>query len=85
MVVNSFIFEINQRVRVKTAGGGNERSPSENAKGRLGTIVPQLTQDWAGTRLELEPGTLRTYYVTIDGGTTELISGDWLDRAGPGE
>lgn len=84
-MVNRYIFDINQRVRIKTADAGSHRTPSENAKGKLGTIVPQLTQDWAGTLLELEPGTPITYYVTVDGGTTELISEEWLDRAEPNE
>ena len=82
---NSYVYDINQRVRIKSAGGGGFWPPSEKAKGGLGTILPQLTQDWAGTRLELEPGVPRTYYVTVDGGTTELISEEWLDAAGAGE
>lgn len=74
-------FTINQRVRIKQADGGIHRAPSDSAKGGLGTIAPQLTSDWAGTFLELEPGTPWTYYVTIDGGVTELISEDWLEPA----
>ena len=84
-MVSPYIFDINQRVRIKTAADGSYRIPSENAKGKLGTIVPQLTQDWAGTLLELEPGTPRIYYVTVDGGTTELIAEEWLDGAEPNE
>ena len=84
-MVSPYAYDINQRVRIKTADSGTYRSPSENAKGKLGTIVPQLTQDWAGTLLELEPGTPRTYYVTIDGGSIEIIAENWLERAGPDE
>jgi hypothetical protein len=35
--------------------------------------------DWAGTRLAVEAGTPRTYYVQIDDGEIELISEDWFD------
>jgi hypothetical protein len=74
-------FTISQRVRIKTSDGGIYRPPSDSAKGGLGTIAPQLTSDWVGTFLELEPGTPQTYYVIIDGGVTELISEAWLEAA----
>ena len=76
-----FNYSVNQRVRIKTSDGGKHRPPPDSAKGALGTIAPQLASDWAGTRLALEPGTLLTYYVTIDDGTTELICEDWLEPA----
>ncbi len=76
-----YTFQVNQRVRIKTASESNNRPPTESAKGALGTIAPQMTDDWAGTLLELEPGTIVTYYVVIDGGTTELIAADWLEPA----
>ena len=84
-MASPYAFDIDQRVRIKIADGGNFRPPSENAKGKLGTIVPQLTADWSGTLLEHEAGTPRTYYVIVDGGTTELISEEWLVGAGPNE
>jgi len=84
-VVSPYAFDIDQRVRINIADGGNFRAPSENAKGKLGTIVPQLAADWTGTLLEHEAGTPRTYYVIIDGGATELISEEWLQRAAPNE
>ena len=84
-MAGSFRFDVNQRVRIKIADGGAFWPPTESAKGGLGTIVPQLTQDWAGTRLELEPGAPRTYYVSIDGGSTELIAEGWLDPADQGQ
>ena len=84
-MAKTFVYDIEQRVRIKLANGGRFWPPSEKAKGGLGTILPQLTQDWAGTRLELEPDVPRTYYVTVDGGTTELISEDWLEAATSGE
>ena len=81
----TFRFDVNQRVRIKLTDGGAYRPPSESAKGGLGTVLPQLTQDWAGTRLELEAGTPPTYYVSIDGGGTELIAEGWLVAAEQGE
>jgi hypothetical protein len=78
-------FQVNQRVRIKTASESNHKPPTESVKGALGTIAPQMTDDWAGTLLELEPGTIVTYYVVIDGGTTELIAADWLEPASAGE
>ena len=74
-------YSVKQRVRIKTSDGGKYRPPPDSAKGALGIISPQLTADWSGTRLALEPGALHTYYVTIDGGATELICEDWLEPA----
>ncbi len=74
-------YSVNQRVRVKTSDGGKYRAPSDSVKGALGIIAPQLAADWSGTRLALEADTLYTYYVTIDGGNTELICEDWLEPA----
>jgi hypothetical protein len=79
-----YTYEVNQRVRIKPDGGSGHRPPSESAKGGLGTIAPQQTDDWAGTKLEFEPNTIVTYYVSIDGGITELIATDWLEPARPG-
>ena len=78
-------FQVNQRVRIKTASESNHKPPTESVKGALGTIAPQMTDDWAGTLLELDSGTIVTYYVVIDGGTIELIAADWLDLASAGE
>jgi len=78
-------FQVNQRVRIKTASESNHKPPAESVKGALGTIAPQMTDDWAGTLLELDSGTIVTYYVVIDGGTIELIAADWLERASAGE
>ncbi len=74
-----YTYDVKQRVRVKGAGGSNHRPPPESAKGALGTIAPQQTDDWAGTKLELPADTIVTYYVEIDGGITELIAIDWLE------
>ena len=78
-------FQVNQRVRIKMASESNHKPPSESVKGALCTIAPQMTDDWAGTLLELDSGTIVTYYVVIDGGATELIAADWLERASAGE
>ena len=40
-----------------------------------------MTDDWAGTKLELAPGVPNVYYVALDGGATELIAEDWLEAA----
>lgn len=74
-----YAFQVNQRVRIKTVNASSNKSPTESAKGALGTIAPQMTDDWAGTLLEMEPDTVVTYYVAIDGGSTELIAADWLE------
>ena len=76
-----YLLRVEQRVRVRRAGGGSHRAPSESVKGTLGTIAPQQTDDWAGTLLELPSDTIVTYYVTIDGGNTELLAADWLEPA----
>ncbi len=80
-----YILQVNQRVRIRRTGGGSFRAPSESAKGSMGAIAPQQTDDWAGTLLEMEPDAMVTYYVTIDGGSTELIAADWLEPARPGD
>lgn len=74
-----YSFNVDQRVRIKTTSESKNRPPPESAKGSLGTIAPQMTDDWAGTLLEFEVGTVVTYYVAIDGGATELIAADWLE------
>ncbi len=71
-------YTVNQRVRIKTASSGH-RPPSTAARGSEGTIAEQIMSDWAGTRLAVEAGTPRTYYVQIDDGEIELISEDWFD------
>ena len=40
-----------------------------------------MTDNWAGTKLELDPGIPNVYYVALDGGATELIAEDWLEPA----
>ena len=55
--------------------------PSESSRGTLGTIAPQMTDDWSGTKLELDSSIPNVYYVTLDNGATELIAEDWLDLA----
>ena len=77
-------FQVNHRVRIKTTSTSSNRPPAESVKGALGTIAPQMTDDWAGTLLEMEPGTVVTYYVTVDGGATELIAADWLEEVSSG-
>ena len=74
-------FQVAQRVRIRSRGGGNHRQPSESARGTLGTIAPQMTDDWSGTKLELEANFPNVYYVALDGGITELIAEDWLEPA----
>ena len=74
-------FAVDQRVRVRGRGGGRHRPPPESARGTLGTIAPQMTDNWAGTKLELDPGIPNVYYVALDGGATELIAEDWLEPA----
>ena len=71
-------FSINQRVRVKTTNGSQQKPP-ESTRGTEGKIAEQLMGDWAGTRLALEPGETRLLYVEFEGGTTEAISEDWLE------
>ncbi len=74
-------FRVDQRVRVRSRGGGRHRPPPESVRGMLGTIAPQMTDDWSDTKLALQPGTPNVYYVTLDGGITELIAEDWLEQA----
>lgn len=78
-------FDVEQRVRIRSRGGGKHRPPSESIRGALGTIAPQMTDDWSGTKLELEPGIPNVYYVTLDSGPTEIIAEDWLEPASSGE
>ena len=40
-----------------------------------------MTDDWTGTKLELEAGLPNVYYVLLDSGSTELVAEDWLERA----
>ena len=40
-----------------------------------------MTDDWSGTKLELEAGIPNVYYVALDSGLTELIAEDWLETA----
>ena len=80
-MVSPYRFQVDQRVRVRRRGGGKHRQPSESAKEMLGVIAPQMTDDWSGTRLELEAGIPNVYYVTLDSGDTELIAEDWLETA----
>ncbi len=72
-------FQVDQRVRIRRRGGGKHRQPSESSRGALGTIAPQMTGDWSGTKLELESGIPNVYYVTLDSGATEIIAEDWLE------
>ena len=83
-MVTPYRFNVDQRVTIRTRGGGNHRQPSESARGTLGNISPQMTDDWSGTKLELESGIPNVYYVTLDGGTIELIAEDWLEPAPSG-
>ena len=80
-MVSPYRFQVDQRVRIRTRGGGRHRQPPESIRGGLGVIAPQMTDDWTGTKLELEPGTPNVYYVVLDSGVTELIAEDWLEDA----
>ena len=80
-MVSPYHFQVDQRVVVRQRGGGKHRQPAESTKGALGVIAPQMTDDWTGTKLELEAGIPNVYYVTLDSGTTELIAEDWLELA----
>ena len=80
-MVSPYEFRVEQRVQIRTRGGGKHRQPSESSRGALGLIAPQMTDDWTGTRLELEAGIPNVYYVVLDTGTTELIAEDWLELA----
>ena len=83
-MVSPYRFQVDQRVRVRRRGGGRHRQPPPGIRGALGTIAPQMTDDWSDTTLALEPGIPNVYYVTLDVGATELIAEDWLEPA-PGE
>ena len=80
-MVSPYRFQVDQRVQVRSRDGGKHRQPSESARGALGVIAPQMTDDWTGTKLELESGIPNVYYVTLDNGSTELIAEDWLEVA----
>ena len=80
-MVSPYRFEVDDRVRIRRRGGGKHRQPSESSRGTLGTIAPQMTDDWSGTKLELESGIPNVYYVVLDSGATELIAEDWLEPA----
>ena len=71
-------YNINQKVRVKKSGDGHT-PPPEGVRGESGTVAEQLTMDWAGTRLELEPGLTPKYYVEFEETHYELIGEDWLE------
>ena len=78
-MVTPYMFAVSQRVRIRRSGGGKHRQPPESCLGTLGTIAPQMTDDWTGTKLELDAGIPNVYYVVLDNGTTELIAEDWLE------
>ena len=80
-MVSPYRFQVDQRVQIRIRGGGRHRQPSESIRGALGVIAPQMTDDWTGTKLELEAGIPNVYYVTLDSGVTELIAEDWLETA----
>ena len=80
-MVSPYSFQVDQRVLIRPRGGGNHRQPSESSRGALGVIAPQMTDDWTGTKLELEAGLPNVYYVLLDSGSTELVAEDWLERA----
>ncbi len=80
-MVSPYRFEVDQRVRIRIRGGGKHRQPSESSRGALGVIAPQMTDDWTGTKLELESGIPNVYYVALDSGTIELVAEDWLEVA----
>ena len=84
-MVTPYRFAIDQRVRIRRSGGGAHRQPPESTRGLLGTIAPQMTDDWTGTTLELEAGTPNVYYVVLDSGTIELLAEDWLEPASDSE
>ncbi len=80
-MVSPYRFQVDQRVRIRSRGGGKHRQPAESSRGTLGTIAPQMTDDWTGTWLELEAGLPNVYYVNLDSGTIELVAEDWLEDA----
>ena len=80
-MVSPYRFAVDQRVQIRMRGGGNHRPPAESSRGMLGVIAPQMTDDWTGTKLELDQGIPNVYYVVLDSGTTEIIAEDWLEYA----
>ena len=80
-MVSPYRFTVDQRVQIRSRGGGSHRQPPDSSRGALGIIAPQMTDDWTGTKLELESGIPNVYYVVLDNGTTELIAEDWLEVA----
>lgn len=80
-MVAPYRFHVDQRVVIRTRGGGKHRPPPESTRGALGVIAPQMTDDWSDTKIALEPGIPNVYYVTLDSGATELIAEDWLENA----
>ena len=83
-MVSPYRFHVDQRVQIRRRGGGRHRQPPESIRGALGVIAPQMTDDWSGTKLELEAGIPNVYYVTLDNGDTELIAEDWLEDCSGG-
>ena len=71
-------YRVDQRVRIKTAHSGLD-APSESTRGAEVKIAEQLMLDWAGTRLAVEAGTPRIYYVEVEEGQVELISEAWFE------
>ena len=80
-MVSPYRFAVLQRIQIRIRGGGNHRQPPESSRGALGVIAPQMTDDWTGTKLELEAGIPNVYYVTLDNGSTEIVAEDWLEPA----
>ena len=80
-MVSPYRFHVDQRVQIRRRGGGRHRQPPESIRGALGVIAPQMTDDWSGTKLELEANIPNVYYVALDSGLTELIAEDWLEDA----
>jgi hypothetical protein len=80
-MVSPYRFRVDQRVSIRLRGGGKHRQPLESTRGMLGVIAPQMTDDWTGTKLELEAGIPNVYYVALDSGAMELIAEDWLEIA----
>ena len=80
-MVSPYRFQVAQRVRIRSRGGGRHRQPQESVRGTLGVIAPQMTDDWSDTTLALEPGIPNVYYVALDSGVTEIIAEDWLEPA----
>jgi len=70
-------YGVDQRVFIKTSDGGY-RPPSSVAKGSYGIIAPQCMADWLALSNSELADPNRTYYVTIEEGSTELIGEDWL-------